>query len=314
MARNNKTIVQSSDVMCQSWRANCDVQVLVYNSNPENPDPYEISNVVDYIIGYVCKGSHTFTQEYNQLKQLIDSASEETGDQYDLVRLSRRLLNRCSTNRLISKQESLVLLLDLDLVLSSDRFDHINVSSTSIGNTEGGCSIISQYKARKEMPNMTLHEYYHWKKGDQKKGKKKNSWNIPHYTGASTKASFPPKYGYVKTQFLIHKPWKHKFEINEDNWLQNFGTFLSKDNCPSLVKLAYNRAVCRHFDKRTTIQPVAKGPELDVNISEEDQEYMQLIHKHIEENGDIDTGQKLDRGELYEWDQEPKVRHVVKLK
>ena len=59
----SKRFNQSSMVMLQSWRANSDVKVLLYNSHPMCPDLREISRVSEYVVAYTCKGHMTLTQE-----------------------------------------------------------------------------------------------------------------------------------------------------------------------------------------------------------------------------------------------------------
>ena len=54
---------QSSMIMLQSWRANCDVKLLLYDTHPKWPDIKEISNVSDYIVSYTCKGHMTQVKE-----------------------------------------------------------------------------------------------------------------------------------------------------------------------------------------------------------------------------------------------------------
>ena len=57
LPRNHKRIVASSKWLLQGWRANCDIQVLLYNCDPLCPDPDEIARVTDYIVAYACKGN-----------------------------------------------------------------------------------------------------------------------------------------------------------------------------------------------------------------------------------------------------------------
>ena len=59
MRRNHTRVVQTSTDLLQSWRANCDVQLLIYNSDPKNPDVTDIARVTDYIVAYSCKGNAT---------------------------------------------------------------------------------------------------------------------------------------------------------------------------------------------------------------------------------------------------------------
>ena len=65
-------MVQSSMDLVQSWRGNCDVQVLIYTSNPEDPDPVEIAKVTDYVVGYACKGNVRMSDEKKWMKEMIE--------------------------------------------------------------------------------------------------------------------------------------------------------------------------------------------------------------------------------------------------
>ena len=72
MPRNHPRMLQTSKTMLQSWRANCDIQLLVYETDPYNPNPEEIARVVNYVVGYSCKGGHTHAEERNQLEELTN--------------------------------------------------------------------------------------------------------------------------------------------------------------------------------------------------------------------------------------------------
>ena len=71
MPRNHRRINQASVDMLQSWRGNCDIQILVYKCNPLHPDIAEIAKVTDYVVSYACKGSTTLKEEREQTKQLV---------------------------------------------------------------------------------------------------------------------------------------------------------------------------------------------------------------------------------------------------
>ena len=57
----------------QSWRANADLQIIIYDTNPDNIDPYEIAAVTEQIVGYAAKGNETIQHEKDQMKSLIMS-------------------------------------------------------------------------------------------------------------------------------------------------------------------------------------------------------------------------------------------------
>ena len=60
---NSIRFMQSSMSLLQSWRANCDIKILIYDTDPEFPDLTEISTVIDYIVSYTCKGHLNLFEE-----------------------------------------------------------------------------------------------------------------------------------------------------------------------------------------------------------------------------------------------------------
>ena len=115
LPRNNRRILQSSIYCLQSWRANCDVQILIYKSDPQHPSPEDIAAATDYIVGYACKGNENLRTEKKQIEQLILNAEDLDGDQSDLTRLARQILNKSIGEKMISKQEAMVHLAQLRL-------------------------------------------------------------------------------------------------------------------------------------------------------------------------------------------------------
>jgi len=71
MKRNNSRLNQTSLYCLQSWRANCDMKILLYKTNPSKPDMSEIARVSDYIVGYCCKGNNTQAIERKTVKDFI---------------------------------------------------------------------------------------------------------------------------------------------------------------------------------------------------------------------------------------------------
>lgn len=70
MPRNDERINQTSTDLLQSWRGNCDVQILVYNCDPKKPDISEISKVTDYVVAYSCKGNCSLKEEREMTKAM----------------------------------------------------------------------------------------------------------------------------------------------------------------------------------------------------------------------------------------------------
>jgi hypothetical protein len=63
--------VQHSRTLLKGWRANCDVKLLLYFSNPNFPDIGEIEEVCQYIVAYTGKRHHTSRQETEGIQNLI---------------------------------------------------------------------------------------------------------------------------------------------------------------------------------------------------------------------------------------------------
>ena len=67
----SKRMQQISTVQLQSWRANCDVQLLLYNSDPYIPNLSEIVKVADYIVSYITKGNIGYMTEQKMMKCIL---------------------------------------------------------------------------------------------------------------------------------------------------------------------------------------------------------------------------------------------------
>lgn len=64
-------LVQHSKTLLKSWRANCDIKLLLYYSNPSCPDIGEIEDVCKYVVAYTGKRHQTTRQEMDAIQDLI---------------------------------------------------------------------------------------------------------------------------------------------------------------------------------------------------------------------------------------------------
>ncbi len=128
LPRNNRRIVASSKWLLQGWRANCDIQILLYEGDPLNPDPDEIARVTDYIVAYACKGNETIMEEMTQMKAIILGSQDIKGTSSDVKKIAKKLLNKTSKNKIISKQECMCHLAKLDLFLCSETIETVSIS------------------------------------------------------------------------------------------------------------------------------------------------------------------------------------------
>jgi hypothetical protein len=68
---HSKRAVQHSRTLLRGWRANCDIKLLLYFSNPNLPDIGEIENVCKYVVAYTGKRNHTSQQEKAAIQDFI---------------------------------------------------------------------------------------------------------------------------------------------------------------------------------------------------------------------------------------------------
>src|SRR5688572_26840617 len=168
LPRNDRRIVASSRWLVQGWRANCDIQVLLYECNPLQPNPEEIARVTDYIVAYCCKGNESILEEKKQMKALILGSQDVSGTTTDVKRIARKLLNKTTKDKVISKQECMCHLAKLNLFLCSESIETVSISGEYRLCTSGESKFcfLTQYAKRNttQFGNMSLHQYFHYMK------------------------------------------------------------------------------------------------------------------------------------------------------
>ena len=107
------------------------MQILVYDSNPDELNLAEISKVTDYVITYSCKGNATLHEEVETNKQLILGMEETTCDNAELKCVCKHVMNKTASSRLISKAEASVLLGNLPLLTCSEYIETVSISNSS---------------------------------------------------------------------------------------------------------------------------------------------------------------------------------------
>jgi len=71
LKRDDTKIIQTSTKTLQSWRSNCDVQLILYDSDPAEPNLGELAKVTDYVVSYACKGNCTHEAEKQALADIV---------------------------------------------------------------------------------------------------------------------------------------------------------------------------------------------------------------------------------------------------
>lgn len=219
-------------------------------------------------------------------------------------------MNSASTKRLISRQEALVLLGDLDLVLCSDVIKTVSLTAskriaTTSDNKEDK-NLLSKYRKRAaSLEHLSLYEFFRLTHAVCTTTKKNV---VPHFVGICGSPTYPVSENYAKQTLVIHKPWR--IYPTSDNWIKEFNNFINHPDAPVSATVPYQRAMQRYYAKTQFVEPVASKPDLSSRgISEETQELLDLVGMAHTDNLDYDAQllQSLDRGLNYHWDKPPKV-------
>ena len=129
---------QVSLFLAQVWRGNVDIKPLLYFSDPRTPSMDDIVCVVDYMISYMTKGAETSAIERKNIKNFIMNYIDNSNDYKGLRSLARKWLNRASTSRTISRQETAFLLSGLPLIFSSETIEFISTTRKYNGHDDKG--------------------------------------------------------------------------------------------------------------------------------------------------------------------------------
>ena len=109
------------------------------------------------------------------------SMSDDNGSQLDVIRLSRHLLNRAASNCAISKQECMVLLSGLDLMMCSESIEMVSITGSYRLQDGASSTFYSHYEKRPQsLHHLSLDQYFDEEKNSNVPGKKTI---IPHYVG-----------------------------------------------------------------------------------------------------------------------------------
>lgn len=215
----SRRMTQCSKYLLQSWRANCDVQLLIYESHPNKPNLEEIRKVTDYVVSYTTKVNQSIPEERKVVKEIIENTENQTeNEETDLMLICRRVLNSFHNKRLISRAEAMVEIAGLPLIICSETIEPVNISSMTriTKDKEHSTSFINTYKERKTHFDKSLIEYFHIRK--RQKSKSGDKVIIPHPVGRITYPKFVkitnnkliPHYQYMKSILILHKPWKKR--------------------------------------------------------------------------------------------------------
>jgi hypothetical protein len=301
--------------MLQSWRGNCDLQLLIYNCHPDKIDASEISRVTDYIVAYSCKGNLTQKEEIEQNKKLIMASESLTGDTNDVKRVSKQVMNLASAKRLISKQEASVLLSGLELFSCTETIESVSISNSKAlrdkEDTTTNKSLIKKYRDRPfQQRYLSLYDFFFMEKGKKRSSKEV----IPHFVGISGTPTYPVTENYARHVLTVYRPWI-KYPENLQ-WIEEFERFMNSGRAPSSAQMHYLRVMNRYFDRMLQYEPKSTHCDHTKNpITSEDQQLIDLLGLKATDDVDYDTSliKQLNRGLDFEWDKPAEVSSVCNV-
>lgn len=100
LKRNDNRMKDTSMCMLQSWRANCDATVLIYDQDPTTLNCRDIAQITGYIVAYCSKGNASFKYERDVLSEMCktyESGASGLGN-IDTSNLIKKMLNRISNS------------------------------------------------------------------------------------------------------------------------------------------------------------------------------------------------------------------------
>lgn len=268
--KHRLNILPTSMALVFGWRANCDVRVLLYESDPQNPDANDIVKVTNYIVAYASKGAETVESEKQQLRSIVLAAQETTGCSRDVITLARHILNRYLGEKMISKQECMVLLAGLDLYHCSESFERISLSGyvklTKKG-TSGANKHLIAYANRdveeQKSRRLSFNDWY-MKNHAIRRGK----IYIPHYPGRGTQPVYPLTEHNSKMLLIMHKPWSKTAPLGNTNYCRQLRHFLQSSDCPIPLRMMYERDT--HNAKHRLTEPTQSINTMDEEKMHED--------------------------------------------
>lgn len=236
------------------------------------------------------------------------SSDDVTGDKEGLRRVAKQVMNKASTKRIISKQEAMVLLADLDLVYCTEIIQSVSISnskqvSVTDENKSSKKTFLQEYRDRDvSHENLSFHRYFHLTKNHSDvRGNRK--YIVPHFVGSNGTPRYPVTDDYARHTLIVYRPWRTY--PKDLNWKEEFEEFIHSPICPLPARLTYERVMARFIDKMTHYEAKAKDGDHRHNLlSPEDEELLYLVGlKGSEDHYDFDDAlfATMERGIDYDW-------------
>ena len=286
MERDHPSLVQSSRIHLQTWRANGDVSIILSESDPDSPSYSEIIATERYVSGYACKGNVSTSAISDLFKDIVNSVDAQETSAKSLC--SKLLMN--SIKRDVSAVEVSYELCRLPLYRSSHQFQFVSLTGARMlettGETATKSTTLDKYCKRDPKDASSWYQYIC------------NSGKVPVIAGSHIRASWPLTDEYCRAMMLLHWPnWRKISDIKDNNtsWTSSFNEFLSGDTCPLSVKADVERAKSGKEDEMSD-----EESEYDNINTQEEPDWMDLIQP-CKEYPDEEESMLNDGGPDYDW-------------
>jgi len=212
----------------------------------------------------------------------------------------------------MSKQECMVELAQLSLVLCSESFETVSLSGSYRLTSDTHRDLITRYrKLAAANPSMSLHDFV----TNVLKKKKSEKPIIPHYVGANGQPKYPPTKEYARSILLVHKPWASDSPpyLQDTQWIEEFKSFVTSPDCPRSVALEYARVKERYLSKRSE-ETVATEECYDANthasMDDVTRDILNIVTNHSKTSDPFFSlnDHRFNRGFNYNWS----TRHMVR--
>ena len=294
---------QTSTLMLQSWRANCDVAILVYDTDPVNLSPTDVAKVSNYIVSYCTKGNVSFQQERDTIAAIVENTKSDYAgmETSEVIKMTRQILNSFMGTRIISKAEASVEMLGLDLYWCTETIRHVRLSKTQrlTSSTNSSKDTIAQYSRRgAHHSKLSLKQYVQMlgkKKGQNsclqpsdsdysrlRKINKKCRDEVIHPIGMNCNAVYPVTGTYARAMLLMNKPWSPQNQLlcerNFSKATSEFYSFLYSENCPISVQYTFSSAYEMYKRGQRFKEPTIEGARDNVDFeSLEDEDLAEYL-------------------------------------
>lgn len=236
-----------------------------------------------------------------------------SGTEHDVIKLARQILNRGNAHRTIPKQECMVELAELPLIICSEITETVNLSGSYKLSSSSHNDLVSKYRRiAASNPDLSLHQFFLQQMKNKQKTARRLAGKtiIPHYVGANGQPKYPPTKEYAMATLLVHKPWGSCSPPlrTDTEWIKDFNDFVKSDTCPQEVVMEYHRVKERHESKRPPEAVAAEecyDTEIQPDMDEKTKDLMSIVT-----NLSLTTDpflslndHQFDRGFNYDWSQ-----------